>query len=644
MRRYGLVLTAVFLIIFYGCSDTSVGGSDDEQAVTIEGLSRGEILRSGDPVELEFTVNGDTAEPDRLVLRLTDSAGNVITEQVTEESPLTEYLTPFVIDDSFTEQMYSLTLEFYSLEEPVYSETREFFVTASGYIIKSINSYPPVLYPGGGGLLSADTDCGESGDCWLRWTLDGNVIAQGAASDGLRNIEIAAPATAGVYSLSLEVFPFNPPTEAGYGFESGVIKTLPVYVNTDQKTGINEFGPDEDFYTLFHFRGSPVNSAPAEKSGIEKLEAFGAPGIAVRNGILGYDIGRGSGFKTDAMMIPVAEGSLQSFSLMLSLVPVSSGYSGRLLGTGTEDGEVSVSIDALADGRVSGILSVYGQEYSVSTSEPVLDADRYSSVSFAIQPSEEALRLYIFNNGMPGAEALYGTGTESAPGWQHIDIEGMNGFTRLPGSDGLEFLVDEFGVYYRGTTESAVDPGMFRRSMELEYGNSLVYADGFDGVSEGIVFTEDAAAYEDSCLVIQPGFSAEFPPLYPGYEELQFVLNTRGTVGEGLELRLYADSSSSEAASLTLSDVPEQDDLSFSILFTPQSLIIIDQQGNEIPSEFPGDFSSVSYSLFNNNLSEQAVIDSVLITRKSINIPEDQEQGAGPIAGFDIDPALNISR
>jgi hypothetical protein len=56
-------------------------------------------------------------------------------------------------------------------------ETREFFVVSSISQIKSVNSYPPVLYPGGSGLFHADIESFDS-NSWLRWTLDGENIAE----------------------------------------------------------------------------------------------------------------------------------------------------------------------------------------------------------------------------------------------------------------------------------------------------------------------------------------------------------------------------------------------------------------------------------------------------------------------------------
>ena len=140
---------------------------------------------------------------------ITGPGGEIYSETVIEEEPLSGWAEPLNFGEDAPEGIYMLQFDFYSGEELFISDTYSIFVAASRSSIISITSYPPVLYPGGGGLFHAETDCSDSSS-WMRWTLDGEVIASGLISEGYESIEIQAPQTEGVYDLSLEIFPLAP--------------------------------------------------------------------------------------------------------------------------------------------------------------------------------------------------------------------------------------------------------------------------------------------------------------------------------------------------------------------------------------------------------------------------------------------------
>ncbi|MBI9107632.1 MAG: hypothetical protein JEZ04_12870 [Spirochaetales bacterium] len=649
MYRKSLFIIIIILIILSGCSDPSVGGgsSFEKEPVEITTLARGEILHAADYLEIEYRINDQGVLLNKLVITVTDSENVVINELVIEEEPLTEWVPPIEIDEGLPNGSYRLLLSFYREDELYYSEQREFFISDASYYIRSITSYPPVLYPGGGGLFYADIECPLE-HCWLRWSLDGKQIASGMKKDGYQSIMIDAPKNEGVYELNLEVFPFPPEDRAGYDYKSTVIKSIPVYVNTNQKSGVNEFGPKEDFYSLFHFRGNLINSADAGLSGPEAFSAIGKPSLSVRNGVFGYSLNNSSGFKSDKLILPVEDGILKSFSLMFSVIPWNlsglqpSSAPGGLFYSGSADGSFYLAVDALPDGQLSAVFAFGGEEYQIYSGLPLIAEDVYSSIGLAVYPEDNRLNLVWYRDGVPVAEEnLTAERTSGVPAWQEVETVDIIWETRFAGTGGFEGLVDELGIYYQRLTDGiAVDPDQYRRSMELEYGKFLMYAEGFDGEPEGLIVDGQNVKIDGSRMIIAPGSFAAFPPIYPGYEEIIFTVAIAGTSTKAMEVVFYPDGQSGEIVRVDLSD--ETDGVlpvNFSLIFSTETVSVGETEAQDGETGFSGDFGGIVYRLINNDEAVDLEIESVLIIRKNINV---SEAGFNDIRLAD-EPVLEVS-
>ncbi|HAK46882.1 MAG TPA: hypothetical protein DCO79_13315, partial [Spirochaeta sp.] len=528
--------------------------------------------------------------------------------------------------------------DFYSDEEVFYSDIREFFIAPEIGGIKSIASYPPVLYPGGGGLFQADLDS-SGDDCWLRWSLDGKVIAEGAAFGGYGSIEIEAPDAEGVYNLSLEVFPFAPADDTGYDFESEMKKEIPMYVNTEQKSGVNEFGDKDDFYSLFHFRGNLINSADTDLSGISDLRPAGQPALSVRSGMFGYYLDGSAAFEAESLGLPVSDGVLQGFSVMISMIPFGLNTIGDGLAdiyySSLDDGSFSLAVGSYSDGRLNVHMVVSGEVFSMSPDIPMLIENVYTSIALAVQPADDELKMILYSDGEPVSEAVFYPANETVS-ILNIDSDGKTAISRIGG--GVELLIDEFGVYYRESADGAViDPRQFERSMELEYGKFLMYAEGFDGDLGEIVINNSEISASDSCLTLPPLGEADFPTLYPGYEEVVFRIEIEDGTGEESEAVFYVDGGNAEIAEVDFSDLETQGFVAFSLIFSKDSVNFA--AGSEQAGEtgFSGDFSGVGYRIKNNSLSENLVIKSILVIRKNISISEK----APDISGKQLKSGIN---
>jgi hypothetical protein len=615
MRKIIVFLPVILLFLFSSCSDTSMGRSlYEEDPVELNVLSRGEVLQSGESLEIEYSLNDTETVLDRVEIRVVNSMGEVIEERIIEDAPREQYIDPFELSELLPEGRYVLILDFYSEGELYYKEQREFFITQSSYIIRSVNSYPPVLYPGGGGLLSADVENSADGG-WLRWTLDGSVVAEGQSSDGYKDIVIDAPENQGVYELKLEVFPFPPPSGETYDFESVLSKSIPLYVNREQTSGVNELTGPDDFFALFHFRGNYINSAEPELSGIGELEAAGSPRLAVHSGILGYYLDGQSGFKTDKLVLPSADSGLQSFSLMLSVIPYSLEGGGNIFYSGTADGSFYMAVDVLDGGILRGELKLEDSTYNIFSSMPLLTGGEYTLINLKVQIIDGSLSFEFFKNGVPDSGILYPlNGNLQLPdGVMTTSFFGRGGFTGL---------IDEAGIYYSGQAGGAVmDPDQYRRAMELEYGKFLMYAEGFDGELTELTEGKDDVSIDSSTLIIGPGASVEFPPIYPGYEKVNVEITFSDLSTRNAEAVFYPEEGETEVFRLDFySESEEENPFSFAMIFTSEGIETADIEPREEGPGAPVDFSGLSYSILNKDEEHDLEIESILITRKSINM------------------------
>ncbi|MDC7228368.1 MAG: hypothetical protein PQJ61_16515 [Spirochaetales bacterium] len=630
MRKLLFYTTLALLVALSGCTEFSSSGTGAEDlAVELETVARGDVVQPGGSIELEYSFLETGEIVNILNIVLTGPDSEVIEEIQIEEEPLPGWAEPIELPEDADEGLYSLRFDFYSDEELFYTEEREFFVSVPMGGIRRIESYPPVLYPGGGGLFNAEIDCSMD-KCWLRWSLDDEVISAGAAADGFESIEIVAPDEEGVYELKLEVFPFQPQDEEDYDFESGIIREIPLYVNREQKSGVNEFESAEDFHSLFHFRGNLINSADTGLTGVEELIPSGRPVLSVRSGTFGYYLDSFSAFEADSFMLPVSDGVLQSFSLMMSMIPFgleSSGEeSAELFYTESLDG-TSFFAGLFPDGRITAELKTEDGVFEFTSPEPVVFENIYTSTALSVQIEESGLTVTLYVDGILLAESVYYFDNDTAL-MINSGNEELSGFTRL-GTE-VEMLLDEAGVYYSQKLGGAViDPLQFRRAMEMEYGKFLMYAEGFDGDISELIVSSAETRIENSSLIIPPLSDVEFPFLYPGYEELEFRIVTGGLAEGDAEAVFFVDGFQDDIAEVDFGSIIESNGLvSFSLIFLKDS---VNLAGSGDEAVFAGDFSGVGYRIRNNSPETVIEIKSILVIRKNISVSDNSAESDFPV-------------
>jgi hypothetical protein len=520
MVKWALILLAV---VVSSCSDAGLllPIERGESNLVIQNVSKGSVLRPDDTFEIDLDFDDEEVSPDRLVIELLDSDGTVLFSVDLGQEDIYDLPLPVLLPDDLAEGIYSVSVTVYQDGEEAESDQSLFFFVREEYQINAIVAYPQIFYPGGAGLVLADLDIPEAADPFLRWTSGDTVFLEGTLSEGADELQLDVGDREGVITIRLEVFPFGPdafgavadpsaesaPALTVFDFVSFISLEAQFFVSTSQDIDEEEFGPEEHYFSLFHFRGETIdwgfngNGAPAVP--------VGSPKLAIEAGAFGYLLDGSNGFIIDDILLPFEDGVLQPFSFSGRFAPLSTGGSVLKI-VGKQDTPVfSVSYD---EG------GFYTAALGESTSSSISDGGTEGVVELTLSviPGEETIRFLWYFDGVLVADELVA---------HDSDIKADEGTTLIGGLDGLHGVVDEIGIYYRVTEAgSDVDADVFARAMDREYGSDLVVAEGFDGIflPERIIYDVAAEEYtiDGGSLFLSPGSGIGFITMPAEFESL----------------------------------------------------------------------------------------------------------------------------
>jgi hypothetical protein len=366
-------------------------------------------------------------------------------------------------------------------------------------LIKGIESFPPVIYPGAEAVLKADLSLPENTDPFLSWTQNNSLIKSGMYSEGLAEINWTAPMAEGVYSIALDVFPIAP-VNGSYSFQSQTRMSTEVYVtSTSDISSENDLGPDESYYVLFHFNGNLENSG----TGFESLKAEADKELKIIqvNETLGYEMDGISAITIPEFILPLKQNKLQPFTIELGVTFEDIEVNGKILSVKTENNdfyleifinnnsvpEVQITSDSTSSSIPSGI-------------EEIAINERYM-LNLSVIPAGIGLDVIWFLDGQ-----TYSSG----------HINNSPSFISDTGSAEIKFkgIIDEFGVYFNSNTSSA-DPYIFYNAMKLIYKSNVLFADGFDSNELQNQFElTGSASFEAGVLKLKSGQNLTLPEVF----------------------------------------------------------------------------------------------------------------------------------
>ncbi len=511
-----LLVSALGLLVSCGETGVMFPSASEEKEVEILAIRDGEMLAPLDQVQVDVVNEAEDMPPDRMTIELRDREDEVIFVQELGEEAVADLPLPLVIPEDLPTGRYKLSITLYVGEEILVEHESMFYVTAEEFAVSGITPYPPVFYPGGEALLIADLDVPDNSDPFLRWRSSGEVVAEGSVSEGSSRIVIDVPDREGVFSVQLELFPVGdevPP----YEILSTIALEAQFFVSANQRPELHELGQEEEYVSLFHFRGETRDwgrDAPAETPDVTGI---GDPVLELADQTFGYGVEPGEGFSVGRSILPVGEEGLKSFSLSIRLIYRRPGTLLRVYDEyGVDYAKVSVDEDN------TPVLQI-GE--TVSSPDTVgLERDVADELTVSVIRKDGEIRLLWFVSGLLVAEESVEYQPIDWPEEMTTDIGGAGGFAGLLDELGLFSSANEIG--------DEVDTGVFARAMLLEYGSDLLYAEGFDGTSipEQISVTrpEDTTSSGDTvergALVLDPGMRAVLPMIPLSFDTVRIDL------------------------------------------------------------------------------------------------------------------------
>ncbi|HUX22596.1 MAG TPA: hypothetical protein VMW69_15270, partial [Spirochaetia bacterium] len=513
------------LFVLASCSDSGLVTplTDQSSQIAIKSIASGTMVTSGDQIPLSVELNSSQSTPTDLKVELLSPAGAVVQSADIKNADFSAPL-PSVLLSNLASGPYTLrlTLEGSTGEVLAQKKVNIFYVQGT-YSLDGITSYPPALPPGGSGLIVARVTAPDGANPYLRWSMGDKLIANGYLKDGFDKIQWNAPSSTGVYSITVEMFPFGPPIGSSFDFTSPYTMKVEVFVTSSAKSGRNELGPKSSYYALYHFQGN-LKDSTGRTQGLDAAP-IGNPVLSVNGSVFGYQLDGNTGFKVDSLLLPFkADGTMEPASVTMRVRLDKEQINRKFFATSTTDGSFKFEMTTNDQGALS--VSINGTEEQNALE---LKTGDITSITVSLLPANGAVELLWFLNGrLSLIDSLAVNPTLSSPA----------GTSTIAGAGGFTGLIDEFGVYYRDAAgRSTTDPEVYRRSMSDEYGSNLVFAEGFDGVflPSDMVFDGkvDQSQIIDGSLSLNPNQSVSLPNLPIGEDDLTVDVSLAGLSDTG---------------------------------------------------------------------------------------------------------------
>ncbi|WP_455382422.1 hypothetical protein [Salinispira pacifica] len=531
------------VLILAACGNPSllVPEIQDQNNVKIDMVQDGAVI-SGNaevPVNLVYTAgyNRSNGGPDSMQIKLLASDGSQLRSFAIGQGQLASQ-DSFALDfPELDPGLYTLVVTLLEQGKVLEEKKVQFFRVQGSYRFTGISSFPSSFYPGSAGLLQAHLAIPSGADPYIRWSMNDKTIAEGTLSSGRDQVLLRAPAVEGVYNVTVELFPTPPPGGTDYSFTSSIKQSTELFVSKTQNVGEHELGPESSYYSLFHFRGDYRDVGERMRlAGVKAAQAepVGTPDLRIGGSIFGYHLDGSSGFRVKQVILPFAGDRLSPFSLTIRAMADVAEINRTLFSAHSSDGSFSFTLRTDQNGLLVADISSHGENASASSGLPIFTPGDAVLMNLSVAPGERSTQLLWFKDGTPvatstlpigfGAPAAQGNGWRVPAGASTIGIGTAS-------DGGFVGIIDEVGIYFRdANSRPSTDNRIFRSSMKDAYGDSLVYAEGFEGlfVPDELKATGQVSVGSGE-MVLSPGSSVLFPRFLFQHEDLQVELTLDGS-------------------------------------------------------------------------------------------------------------------
>ncbi len=521
-RRPPVYLLAVVVcsaVIVAGCSDSSLLFPRIEQPseARVDSVEQGSVLTMGDVINVEVTysdlIGTDQDGDDTVLVEIRDSLGALVAEFVFNEEAIIGAeqsaggpAMQISLSDlpGLSAGRYLVTTILYDGDMQVATGESSFFYNPTPLLVSAVSSFPASYWPGSSGLLVAAVSSAPGSDPYLRWTLSGELIAEGYLSEGLDQVLIRAPEAEGVYPVILSLYPVDPSGSAGSiasdsdaRYATTLRQSGEVVVTRSRRLGETDLVPEDSYYSLFHFLGdlrddgarfSVVGDSELSRS----ARLVGDPDLQIRGDIFGYALDGDDGFAVDSYLIPTPAGlasladvaasaeTVSPFSLNLRMLVSDLTTGGNILSTTSADGSFDFDVSVDSFGVLEASLATPNGEFFSNSGLVAVQEGVPVSVSLSVIPDGDVLHMMWFVDGLfLSASAL----PRSNPGGQADQTDQATDPTTAGGMSNEASGGDLSG----GGVSDGMPNGMFEgeTSADSWAGRAGIAYVGSDGVDPG---------------------------------------------------------------------------------------------------------------------------------------------------------------
>ncbi len=527
-------MVCVSLLAVFSCGNESLLQPARKEAADfqIEGISDGQVIAPGDSVSLKVSAASSQKNKDlELGITVYSASGEKVWNTRLTTSVLNEPLPPLALPE-LADGQYRMEIVLFSAGEEIQKKSAVFLNSKVKYRIAGIKSFPAVIKTDSAVLLKAELEIPEKSDPYLRWTWRGKTIAKGMASQGLTRFLWTAPNEEGVYTITLELFPFVPVEGAAGELRSSLAMATDVYVSSGKGPASSELAPQNSYYALFGMQANLQDSGTAAKAGTKKeASLIGSPEIVPTDNGFGYRVSNGGGILIPRFILPVEEGALKPFTLSMGVKFESAPGENRILAIKSPDGFsflVTLPQDTLSPQLTLSFAGV--RSLTVPARAPLTKEQRHL-LSISLVPWLGGLTVQWFVDGEQTNAAVFSA---------TLPLLGGEGSCVIAGEKGFTGTVDELAVYCRNSDgKPSSDPDLYKRAARAKFADAVVLAEGFDSVSIPEGFTlEGGGEIAAGALTLPAGAEIGLPPFT--------------AAGEGMSARIFLSAESAQTATLLL--------------------------------------------------------------------------------------------
>lgn len=455
------VLTLSLILTFlFSCDGVSDFLFEMDQAISVRSIENGSIYNGGS--SFPITINFDrTIVPEVLSITIFDDEG-ILWGNTEVLIPLSdeEFSTSLLVPDELPEGKYIFHIRIYENGHKISFKELIIFKTDSDYGIEQLLSTPNETEAGKDVLVQAILQYPESGDPFLRWSVNGNLLKEGFLSQGMDILYWLADEKNGLYNINLELFPES----VDSSMVSSVFASTEIVVTSHPLMEPDSLLPEDVYSLLFHFNGDLESVSPNEFSIVET----GRVKVRSLKNQLVYEFSEKIGITATGSIIPQESGVITPFSvngrISLSEFPAPGSFLQM-----SDNGQNLFSVDVSHSGHL--IFSIGGRQ-SVSLFA-ITDGTNFS---LQVIPIDDSIEIRWFYNGNPGGSDFISGDFPLISDTQTLHIGGSETIIGAP------LILDELGFYVGDRENSSVDRAQFSRIKEYSLKEHLIDAEGFDNI------------------------------------------------------------------------------------------------------------------------------------------------------------------